>query len=312
MTFYQSGKVFSKILSITYSYIKRHLLLFTANQYAFIFIHREATPIGPPVVEWVLAKILRKKIIYDFDDAIWLTDLTQESFVTFGFRWRSKVSSICRWSYKISCGNNYLAAYAKQFNPNILIVPTTIDTIDTHLPARTKSDSKKKNITIGWTGSHSTLKYLEALAPVLKSVEEKFPDVRFLVIADKLPNISLKNLDFKPWKKETEISDLLAIDIGISPLPDDGWTRGKCGFKVLQYMSLEIPALVSPVAVNKQIIEHGIEGYWCSNHADWLTYLEELIRNADQRLEMGKRGREKVIRHYSVSSNAANFLSLFQ
>jgi glycosyltransferase involved in cell wall biosynthesis len=156
------------------------------------------------------------------------------------------------------------------------------------------------------------LKYLHEISPVLSDLEEKYPHVDFLVIADHRPDLSLKNLTYKPWTKETEIADLSCVDIGIMPLPDDIWTKGKCGFKALQYMAMEIPAVVSPIGVNKEIVQNGIHGYWCISPDDWFLSLEKLILNKDLRITMGKEGRKRVIQYYSVESNTANFLSLFQ
>ena len=104
----------------------------------------------------------------------------------------------------------------------------------------------------------------------------------------------------------------MKIDIGIMPITEDPWAMGKCGFKALQYMSLEMPALVSPVGVNAEIVDHGINGYHCSSNREWLTQLEYLIVHKDVREAMGRNGREKVIKHYSVLSNSDNFLSLFE
>jgi glycosyltransferase involved in cell wall biosynthesis len=309
--FFQSGNLLSIIYAITLSYFKRCLLLFHISPYDIIFVHREATPAGPPIIEYVIAKVSKKRIIYDFDDAIWLTDRTNESFFSKIIRCRWKVRFICKWSDKVSCGNAYLADYARQYNRNVVINPTTIDTQNLHSPD-VHEKSLKEKITIGWTGSHTTLKYLEGILPVLQIFERKYPQAKFLIIADKNPKLRLKNVSFRRWKKETEIADLREIDIGLMPMPDDPWTRGKGGFKALQYMAMEIPALVSPVGVNKDIVEHGGNGYWCASFDDWFTRLEELMLNPEKRNEMGKRGRQKVIDHYSVSSNTANFLSLFQ
>lgn len=309
-TLYHSGKLLSKIHAITQSYFSRYLLFLHAIPFDFIFIHREATPGGPPIFEWILAKIVRKKIIYDFDDAIWLTDNKNECRAEKILRWRSKVGSICRWSYKISCGNEYLADYARQFNSRVVVNPTTIDTHHLYLTQREKKAVGKT--TIGWTGSHSTLKYLEMIVPVLQAVEQKYPDIIFLIIADKDPLLPLKNIIFKPWAAASEISDLTTIDIGLMPLPDDPWARGKCGFKALQYMALEIPALVSPVGVNCEIVQHGVEGFLCHTPNEWFLNIEDLILNPKKRELMGQRGRRKVIGLYSVDANTDNFLSLFQ
>jgi glycosyltransferase involved in cell wall biosynthesis len=310
-TIYQSGNSITKIATISYCYLRRFTILLHINQFDYVFIHREITPVGPPIIEWLIAKIYRKKIIYDFDDSIWLTDKVNESYTENIFRWRCKVSYICKWSYKISCGNHYLAGYAKKFNRNVIVNPTTIDTDNIHIADLFQSKTDQA-VTIGWTGSHSTLKYLEKIQSVLKQIESKYPFTIFLVIADRPPKLDLKNLVFKKWSQGTEIIDLKMADIGIMPLPDDEWAKGKCGFKALQYMALGIPAVVSPVGVNTEIVSDGVEGYWCSSEIEWFSRLEELILNKSKRIEMGKRGREKVIKHYSVRSNTANFLSLFQ
>ena len=167
-------------------------------------------------------------------------------------------------------------------------------------------------MTIGWTGSHSTLKYLKAIIPVLQSLEQKYSQIQFLVIADRDPQLPLQRYRFAKWRRETEITDLASIDIGIMPMPDDEWTRGKCGFKALQYMAMEIPAVVSPVGVNKEIIENGVAGFLCESPDEWFTALESLLLHAEIRMVMGLRGRRKIISSYSVASNSANFLSLFQ
>lgn len=309
-TLYQNGNLLSKIYGIAGSYFNRLLLLFHMHSFILVFIHREATPLGPPWVEWMIAKVFRKKIIYDFDDAIWLTDKDTESAWARFFRWRGKVASLCKWSWKVSCGNKYLAQYARQFSNMVVINPTTIDPKNIHVP--TGETYGDEHVTIGWTGSHSTLKYLETIVPVMQALERKHKQVQFLVIADRDPALPLQRYRFVKWRKESEISDLAAIDIGIMPMPDDAWTRGKCGFKALQYMALQIPAVISPVGVNKEIVESGVEGFLCESPDQWFGTLEHLIVDPERRKEMGSKGRQKVIESYSLDSNSANFLSLFQ
>lgn len=308
--FYQSGNLLSKIYSVVVSYFKRLLLLFHLRPFEFIFIHREATPLGPPIIEYVIAKVLKKKIIYDFDDAIWLTDKTNESLLTTALAWRAKVRSICRWSHRISCGNAYLAAYALRHNTNIFINPTTIDP-QIHVPL-SRDERSTETVTVGWTGSRSTLKYLEDIVPALQALERRYPQLRFIVIAEQRPLLPLRQLTFVPWRAQTEIADLATIDIGLMPLPDDPWTRGKCGFKALQYMAMGIPAVVSPVGVNREIVEHGVNGYCCTSFAEWFDFIVDLITHPLKRKEMGIRGREKLLEAYSTSANTANFLSLFE
>lgn len=306
---YVKGHLIKKILAVAAGLFKRIVAVGDAAGYDFIFIHREAAPFGLPLFEWLIAKVLGKKIIYDFDDAIWLTDRQTESGVAGAIRWRSKVGSICRWSYKVSCGNEYLCAYARQFNHNVVLNPTTIDTAY-HRPVQKESSD---NITIGWTGTHSTLTYLEDVVPALQYIENKFPEVVFRVISNRAPDLgALRSVRFTPWERGTEIYDLADIDIGIMPLRDDDWAKGKCGFKALQYMAMEIPAVVSPTGVNSVIVQHGTDGLICNSAADWIEALERLIVDPDFRKKIGTAGRKKVEESYSVSSNTSNFLSLFE
>ncbi len=307
---YKPGKHGLKILMLLKGFLKRSLLLFKIPFYNFVLIHREATPVGPPVFEWLIAKVFRKKIIYDFDDAIWLTDKKNENALERFIRFRSRVGLICKWSYKVSCGNEYLYNYAKQFNKNVVLNPTTIDTEFLHNPEKFKKEISDK-ITIGWTGSHSTLKYLKEIEHAIATLEQKYPALQTLVIADKKPDLALQRLVFIPWNKETEAEDLAKIDIGIMPLPNDEWTKGKCGFKALQYMAMEIPCVVSPVGVNTKIIEHGVEGYFAASNQEWVTTLDLLINDPGLRKTMGKNGRKKIIDAYSVRSNTPVFLGLF-
>jgi glycosyltransferase involved in cell wall biosynthesis len=304
------GSVLKKIAAVVTGYARRIPLLARASQFDRIFIHREAVPLGPPLMEWLIAKVLRKKIIYDFDDAIWLTDRRNESPIARVLRWRTKVESVCRMSYRVSCGNNYLASFAKQFNTSVVVNPTTIDT-GFHKPASDNARNSSHTITIGWTGTQSTLKYLEPLGKVVAGITAKYPGVTFCVIADSEPSFAWPAMRFVRWEKATEVVDLQKIDIGVMPLPDDDWSKGKCGFKALQYMSLAIPTVASPVGVNTEIIQHGQNGLLATTDDDWLDCLDRLIRDEALRRTLGAAGAQTVRDRYSVDSNANLFLSLF-
>ena len=227
-------------------------------------------------------------------------------------KWRNKVGSICKWSYKVSCGNEYLCNYATLFNRNAIYNPTTIDTENLHNRSLYTLPNHSDKIKIGWTGSHSTLKYLQELEPVLKRILNEYPLVEFVVIADKEPVLGdVPSVRFVPWNSDTEIIDLLQLDIGIMPLPDDEWAKGKCGFKALQYMALEFPAVASPVGVNTKIIANGLNGFLCQTLREWEDALKLLIADAELRGRMGANGRKTIVEYYSVMSNSENFLSLF-
>jgi glycosyltransferase involved in cell wall biosynthesis len=309
---YQKGHTMRKSFGFLLGKLKRVYVLLSLHKYDFVFIHREVLPIGPPVLEWMIAKVFKKKIIYDFDDAIWLPNTSENNQIVSALKWHRKVRSICRWSYKVSCGNEYLAAYARQFNTRVILNPSTIDTELLHNPSLFGAPPERP-LTIGWTGSHSTLSYLNQFQPVLKWLEDHVTvQFRFLVIADQAPSLKFKSLEYLPWKKETEMEDLMKIDIGIMPLMDDPWAKGKCGFKILQYMALGIPTVASPVGVNTKIIAHGANGFLCNSVDEWQKSLESLIASKELRLLIGSAGRKNVIENYSVSSNTGNFLSLFE
>ena len=276
--------------------------------YDWVFIHRECAPLGPPVFEFILAKVFRKKIIYDFDDAIWLPNTSEENSVAGWLKFHGKVRWICRWSYRVSCGNEWLADFARQFNSRVVVNPTTIDTDKRHNPNLLEKKPNEK-IVIGWTGTHSTLQYLTPLIPALQSIEKKF-SVIVRVISNKNPQLPLQNFEFVPWKIETEIQDLMSFDIGLMPLTEDAWSNGKCGFKALQYMALEIPCVASPVGVNTRIVQQGVNGFLCSSNAEWEQTLENLIQQSALRKSIGVAGRQTVVDKFSVSSNSSVFFSL--
>lgn len=309
---FKDGKIITKLYYFSKGFVTRILSLLSVRRFDFIFIHREATPIGPPIVEWIIANVFKKKIIYDFDDAIWLEDPEEKGTLKAWLKCKWKVAKICKWSYKVSVGNEYLAGYAGRFNKNIVVNPTTVDTEGYHNPALFDApvQAHDEKVVIGWTGSHSTLHYLKDIIPVIKRLES-FYGFTFLVIANKQPSFKLNSLKFIKWSKPTEIQDLMPIDIGIMPLTDDPWSKGKCGFKAIQYLALGKPALVSPVGVNQKIVQHGVTGFHCQIVEEWKSKLELLLNDAALRKQMGKEGRKFVENNYSASSNTDNFLSLF-
>lgn len=304
---YKPGHQVAKALGILGGFLRRLLLLFSVPGYDYVFIHREASPIGPPVFEWIISKVLGKKVVYDFDDAIWIPNTSEANKIVAGVKWHHKVGSICRWAYKISCGNAYLRNYAAQFNPNAVVNPTTIDTVNLH--NQVKDQHRAGKLIIGWTGTHSTLKYLHQVVPVLQRLEQEL-DFEFRVISNQPPELPLRSLVFQPWRKETEIADLVAFHVGLMPLEDDPWAKGKCAFKALQYMALGVPAVVSPVGMNTEVVQDGVNGYVCATDAEWETALRRL-HDDHLRQQMGQAARATIEQHYSVTANRRNFLELF-
>ena len=304
---YQEGHIFRKIFGVIKGFWRRFAGLINIPGYDFMVVYREATPIGPPVFELIYTKLLRKKLIYDFDDAIWISQSSDNNKWISFVKCSWKIKYICRWSYKVSVGNKYLYDFAIKYNKNVVINPTCVDTKYSHNVIKPHDT---EIITIGWTGSFSTLVHLNLVVKVLQELEKKY-FFNFIVIADKNPLLPLRGFKFIKWSKETEIQDLLKLNIGIMPLSDSEFERGKCGFKIIQFLSLGIPAVASPVGVNKEIITQGIDGFLCETQQQWYFALEKLMNDGTLRERMGIAGREMIQKKYSVKSNSDTFLSLF-
>ncbi len=304
---YTKGNVLAKIFAILGGFWRRLGDMFLLHKYDYIYIHRWATTAGPPVFEWMIAKIFRKKIIYDFDDAIWVNESAYNKKYL-AVKFLGKVAKICKWSHKVSVGNAYLYEFAANHNGNTFIVPTVVNTEEVH------NIMQKQQVAmpaVGWTGSFSTLLYLDIIVPALQSLQTKVP-FEFVVIADKDPKLPLKYYRFIKWNAETEVADLLNFHIGLMPLTDDEITRGKCGFKAIQYMSLGIATIVSPVGMNTTLITDGVDGFYATDKLGWEEKISLLLQDASLRKKLSDAARTKIEEHFSVASTKQIFISLFQ
>lgn len=307
-TLYSEGNTLKKAYGILRSIAKRKLLLFKLHRADHIFIHREVAHIGPPIFEWIIAKLLRRKYIYDFDDAIWLPNYSETNARFHRLKAYWKVKYCMKWAHQVTAGNEYLADFARKFNQNVQIIPTTIDTVGYH---NRYCDHSIEPATIGWTGTHTTMRYLVPLIPILKDLEKTY-NFRFRVISNQAPEFELNSLEYVPWNKETEIEDLAQIQIGIMPLEEDIWSEGKCGFKGLQYMALGMATIMSPVGVNKQITRENENGFLADNSIEWNDKLIRLLEDKTLRIKLGENGRKTVEKEYSVEGIKEKYLQLFK
>lgn len=308
--FYSQGKYLGKAWILLKSIAKRWGDVARAGKYDFIFIQREVFMLGTTFFETLLSRS-KAKIIFDFDDSIWLHQVSSTSpnkKLNF-LKDPGKTARIISLADCVVAGNQHLADYALQFNPTVKIIPTTIDT-ELYLPKEKKNNSV---VTIGWSGSKTTIDHFKEALPALEVIKNKYGNrVTITVIGDNQYRNEKLGITGKAWSLSNEIDDLLTFDIGIMPLPDDEWSKGKCGLKGLQYMALEIPTLMSPVGVNKEIIQHGKNGFLCSTTEEWIKYLDGLINEPELRKRIGVQGRIQVIHSYSVLANSKIFLSLFE
>ena len=305
--FYQPGNYFGKLKIVAKSITRRLAEIRRAKQYDLVFVQREAFMLGTDYFEKAIGK--KVPMIFDFDDSVWLQTVSEKNKNLAFLKDADKTAKIIGHSALVFAGNDYLANYARQFNENVQVVPTTIDM---QVYQRIEPLAKKNIVCIGWSGSFSTIQYFEYAIPILKRIKERYGDkISFKVIGD--GNYYCKELQVQgvPWIAATEVKDLSELDIGIMPLPDDEWTKGKCGLKGLQYMALGIPTLMSPVGVNSDIIQDGENGYLPATEDEWFNCLSQLIENEDLRKTVGQNGLQTVREKYSSDVWKGKYLELF-
>ncbi len=305
--FYQPGKYFQKAGIVIKSVWKRWREVKHAGRYDLVFVQREAFMLGTAWFEKNIGK--RVPMIFDFDDSIWLHEVSKANQRFAFLKNAAKTSEIIKPSALVIAGNEFLANYARQFNPSVTVIPTTIDT-DVYQP---QPGAGKTRICIGWSGSFSTVKHFKLAIPALSKVKEKYGDkIYFKIIGDSQYYCEELQTQGVRWNKQTEIEDLSEIDIGIMPLPDDEWSKGKCGLKGLQYMALAIPTLMSPVGVNTEIIQHGKNGFLVNTQKEWSDTLSLLIENTEKRNIVGEAGRQTVLEKYAVNAWKERYLQVFE
>jgi len=306
--FYSRGKILQKLLIFVKSIFTRTYDVMRANRYDIIFIYREAIMVGSTLYERLFS-LTKAKIIFDFDDSIWLNDTSDGNQSLAWLKKPSKTANICRMADCVIVGNEYLAKYARQYGKRVEIIPTTIDT---SYHKNTHSFTEKDIVCIGWTGTATTLKHFESMLPALVAIKQKYANrVCFRMIVNCQYRNDALDLTATAWKLDSEISDLLPIDIGIMPLPNDDWSQGKCGFKGLQYMSLGIPTIMSPYGVNNEIIENGVNGFLATTNDEWIEKLSFLIENVSERYRLGQNGRKTIVERYSIDSQKGKYLGIF-
>lgn len=291
------------------AYIARFRLVLFSNRYDAVFLHCEVLPYLPA---WVDLAFLRrfKRYILDLDDAIFHNyDLSKNPLVRMllGRKFQKLFAS----ADMIFAGGGYLYDYAIKFNSSVVNMPTVID-LDKY-PLRSQKPAESSLLRVGWIGSPSTSEYLKLVEDALGvfSNNEGAPVEVILIGAGKvsLAGVSIKHFD---WAENTEFTLLQELDVGIMPLPDTLWARGKCGFKLIQYMACGLPVVASPVGANKNIVEHGVNGFLASTNQEWIQALETLRMNPDLRRRMGQAGRREVEEKYCLQVTASRYVELLK
>lgn len=285
----KQAKSWGQILS---DYCRRLIFLLSVRRFDLLWIEKELFPDLPDWFEGFLC-IIGIRYVVDYDDAIFHNyDLSTNP-------WRrllgNKIDGVMRKSVLVMCGNAYLADRAKVARASrIEIIPTVID-LDRY-SVKTKIPSGP--LVIGWVGSAATVKYLEFVLPALQLLAKEYPiQLRIVGAALAAPGL---DIDCRPWSEHDEVQQIQAFDIGIMPLADSPWERGKCGYKLIQYMACGVPVVASPVGVNEEIVEHNASGYLASAKNAWVDALRSLADSSDRRCQFGMRGRKLVEDRYCL------------
>jgi glycosyltransferase involved in cell wall biosynthesis len=267
-----------------------------------VFVQREAMLAGPPVVEWIAARLLRRPMVLDLDDATWLAyDSPVYGRAASWLKWPSKTDRLIRWARVVVCGNPNIAAHVRELGAQAAVAPTVVD-----LRVFKPLDAPPREVpTIGWIGTHGTFPFLERLLPLFECLarEQRF---RLTIVGSGRDNVRVPNVDVdcRPWRLEREAEDFRALDIGVYPIADDAWSAGKSGFKAVQYMACGVPFVMSPVGVCATMGVAGETHFLARSEAEWLDALRRLLADAELRRRMGRAGRAHAEANYSMDTQA--------
>lgn len=253
-------------------------------------VHCELLPLIPG---WLDRALLQRPYLYDFDDAFYLR-YQKGKMGAFKPLLGNKFDQVIKGAAAVTAGNDDLARYARQLNPMTEVLPTVVD-INRYIPDRT---NKAATFTVGWIGSPSTAPYLQEIVTPLARLADEGP-IRLIVIGGTPPEIAGVDVLALPWNENTEVELINSFDVGVMPLPDDEWSRGKCAFKLIQYMACAVPVVASAVGANKAVVSSEC-GHLAKTEDEWVTALRALRDSSSTRHQMGEAGRQRVAKHYSL------------
>lgn len=287
-----------RIFYAFYRYMIRFFDILKAKDYSLVVIEQQVFPYLPFFLEYLL-KILNRNIILEFDDAIFLTHPI-------------KMPSLIKMGKMVIAGNSFLRDYALEFNQTVAVFPTVIELKRYPMYSMLIGEANKgSKIIICWIGLAYNLCYLKGLADVFKRLSIKYKIV-LKIISNKEIAIEGVDIRFKRWSYETEVQEIQKSDIGVMPLIDDEWARGKCGLKLLQYMAAGLPSVASPVGVNKEIILDGENGFLASRDDEWYEKLLRLCEDHELRRRLGLAGRKTIQERYSIDIWAPRLVEVYK
>lgn len=307
---YQKDNYVKKMYYTFLGYTKRIFLLFKIARFDYVYIHLWATPFGFPCYER-LVRVFAKKVIYDIDDMIFLGHSSDANKFFSGLKGRNKMIYLMKSADHVITCTPMLDDYVRKYNHSTTDISSTVDTLNRYIPVNTYQNNHIP--VIGWSGSHSTSRYLHLLKGVLQSLARKHNFI-LRVMGDEHFFIEGVVVEAVPWKEVYEMQTLQSFDIGLYPLPDEEWVYGKSGLKAIQYMALGIPTIATAIGANFRIIENGVSGILIppNDNAAWESSIEKLILDAKYREKLGLCGRKVIEQNFSVEANKHKYLAVFQ
>jgi glycosyltransferase involved in cell wall biosynthesis len=301
---YLYEKIPLPVSEILLGYFERIIQILNKKKFDLIWLQQEAFPWIPSFIENIIVS-RKTKIVADYDDAFFHRYDQNKNLIVRSLL-KDKIDSVMEYSNMVLAGNNYLLERAKLNNKNVKLFPTVVDTNT----FKNINPIKDDVFTIGWIGSPGTSKYIKLIEDVLKEVSlEK--DIRINLIGANNIKINGVSLNHIKWDQNTEVEEISKFDVGIMPLPDNPWERGKCGFKLIQYLSCKVPVIGSPVGVNRDIISNGFNGFQANSTDEWIKYLRLLKNDKKSALNMGENGRKFVEEKYSLQRNVVKLIDYF-
>jgi len=284
--------------------LSRFASVLAARNFDAVFMQRLVVPHVYPFPEIAvcrMARLMGKRMIFDFDDAIFSTSPHRKRTLAEKLTDRDRVARVIARCDAVIAGNSYLAAYAREYNANVTVIPTAIG-LHKYPLKQFRDENPGEPCVIGWIGMPGSLPYLNQLKPVFQTLAARHRILIRIVggLGFHCPGVEVEHL---PWSLRDETNLILSFDIGVMPLADSEEARGKCGLKLLQYMAAGLPAVASPISANRDIVTDGINGYLAGSRDEWIIKLGRLIESPGLRRELGLQGRETVERHYSLQAN---------
>lgn len=304
---YKRKLLLGKVFFVLEGLLRRLALAFILPSADGVYIHLNVVPIGPCFLEWLYV-FLSKSVIYDINDMVHLNRTSNVNKIADRLKTSERYYFLMRKSQHVITCTPYLEKISREYNSSTTTIFTTVNT-DRLVP--TGKPHRGAELNLGWSGSHSTAPYLYILEEPLKQLSQKHDFTLIIMGPDKFEMTGVKTKVI-PWSLEVEVSVFAMMDIGLYPLPDDEWVKGKGGGKALQYMSCGLPLVATSAGCNGELIEDGVSGLLAKSLDDWHILLETLIIDADLRCRIGRAARSRVESLYSVNANKSTYLSIFE